>query len=375
MREGTGPSMSAADQPAEHDAGALPALVARYGDLVRRAIVPYLHGGDGAVSRPGGAAGPQLGGFYGMMAYHLGWVDASFSPQPGRAGKSIRPVLCLLLAEALGGSAADCAALAAGIELLHNFTLIHDDIEDRSPTRRGRPAAWMLWGEAQAINTGDGLYALTHLVWLGTPLARRDPAGFIEILSSLERTILALCEGQYLDIGGEGSLEIAAADYYTMIGRKTAALLGESAWVGARAAGADERAGGLARSFGHELGLSFQIRDDLLGIWGAEEETGKSASSDIATRKMTLPVILALEHGPTSVREALRRRYGSPPEGEDDADQVRALLAEAGADRLAAAREEEHWQAAMRALADLPVAPDWRERLARFAAMLVARRA
>jgi geranylgeranyl diphosphate synthase type I len=337
-------------------------LLARYSTLVRAAITPQLRCEE------------DLAPYYGMMAYHLGWVDQAFAHQQGRSGKSVRPALCLLFAEGLGARAEDCAPLAAGIELLHNFTLVHDDIEDRSPTRRGRPTAWAVWGEAQSINMGDGLFALAHLVWHDAPLARRNPAAFIEILRSLERTILTLCEGQFLDIAGEGSLEVAAGDYLRMVGRKTAALLGESAWVGARAATEDPVTLQAVREFGYRLGLAFQIRDDLLGIWGAEEETGKSASSDIATRKMTLPVVLALEQGDAEVRRQVRAIYGRPPADDDDADRVRALLSAAGADRLSAAQEEDQWRAAMEALDRVALAPAWRDCLTRFAQMLVARR-
>ena len=317
----------------------------------------------------------SLVGFYSMMAYHLGWVDRDFVAQPARAGKSLRPALCLLLCEGLEGDLREASALAAGIELLHNFSLVHDDIQDRSPTRRGRPAVWSIWGEAQAINTGDGLFALAHLACLRSSLAARDPAAFVEILRGFEGTIIRLCEGQYLDIKSEGSLEVSSSAYLAMIGCKTAALIGEAAWIGARLATVDEGVLASARRFGEELGLAFQIRDDLLGIWGDERETGKSASSDIATRKMTLPVILALEEGSADVRRILRERYGSPPNEPDDEAAIRSLLEEAGAQARAAGAEQHHWQEAMQALEQLPLAAGWAELLRTFAQSFVQRRA
>ncbi|MGH2411084.1 MAG: polyprenyl synthetase family protein, partial [Chloroflexota bacterium] len=166
------------DSDSSTHAGELPSLLARYGEVVRREIESVL------ISTPG------LEAFHGMMAYHLGWVDQHFIPEPARSGKSLRPALCLLVAEALGADLKECAAFAAGIELLHNFTLVHDDIQDRSPTRRGRPAVWTLWGEAQAINVGDSLYSLAHQAWLISPLAARDPAAFLAILQALEDTVL-----------------------------------------------------------------------------------------------------------------------------------------------------------------------------------------
>jgi geranylgeranyl diphosphate synthase type I len=338
-------------------------LIARYGQLVRREMESVL------ISAPG------LEAFHGMMAYHLGWVDQHFTPEPARAGKSLRPALCLLVAEALGADLNECAAFAAGIELLHNFTLVHDDIQDRSPIRRGRPAVWTLWGEAQAINVGDSLYSLAHQAWLRSPLAERDPAAFLAILRALEDTVLGLCEGQYLDISGEGSLDVSSGAYQTMIGRKTAGLMGVAAWVGARCAGNDPDRLNQARAVGYEMGLAFQIRDDLLGIWGEEWVTGKSASSDISSRKMTLPVVLALEYGTAEQRGALRARYGDPPTDSDDEQVVRALLASAGADSRTTDQEAAHWEAGLRALAALDLNPDWEARLRAFAAGFVARSA
>ena len=341
----------------------LAALLARYASLVRAEIDTLLQGA------------PELEQFYGMMSYHLGRADRHLQPEPARPGKSLRPTLCLLFAEALGGDSRDCTPFAAGIELLHNFSLIHDDIQDRSPTRRGRPTVWTLWGEAQAINVGDGMYSLAHQAWLRAPLAERDPACFVTVARALEDTITSLCEGQYLDIAGEGSLALTSDAYLAMIGRKTAALMGTSAWVGARCATADPALLAAARTFGLELGLAFQIRDDLLGIWGDEAETGKSASSDIATRKMTLPVVLALEHGTVEQRADLAARYAEAPSEADDESAIRDILTSAGADRQAAAQEEEHWQAALRALCALHLDSVWDARLRAFAAGLVARSA
>lgn len=341
----------------------LPERLTRYGSLVRDAIDPILRGA------------PTLEPFYGIMAYHLGWVDQRFQPETARAGKSLRPALCLLLVEALGAEAAAGASFAAGVELLHNFSLVHDDLQDRSPTRRGRPTVWTLWGEVQAITVGDGMFSLAHKAWLSASLAERDPAAFVAINRALEETVIALCEGQYLDVDGEGNLDLTSEAYLTMIGRKTAALMGTSAWAGARVATADPQRLAAARAFGYEMGLAFQIRDDLLGIWGDESKTGKSASSDIASRKMTLPVILALEHGTEEQRQDLRARYGQPPTGPDDEQSVRAILEAAGADRLTAEREEAHWREGLHALAALGLDPAWAERLGAFARGFVARTA
>jgi geranylgeranyl diphosphate synthase type I len=316
---------------------------------------------------------PGLEPFYGMMAYHLGWIDENFQPNNARAGKNLRPSLCILLGEALGAAPVTIIPFAAGIELLHNFSLIHDDIQDQSPTRRGRPTVWTLWSPAQAINAGDGMFSLAHLAWLRSDLAERDARAFTAIVRSLELTILRLCEGQYLDMSGEGSLDISSDAYVRMIGRKTAALIGEAAWVGARTATSDGGVLDAARTFGHELGIAFQIRDDVLGIWGDEQKTGKSASSDIATRKMTLPIIVALESASSAVRDELRMRYGSAPSADSD-QRIRELLDMANAEAISTGQEERHWQSAMQALDDIPMTMQWREAIRSYARSFVGRR-
>src|ERR1035437_2051713 len=320
------PSRPPAETP-EIAVPALPDLSARYQALMGEAMRETI------------GAAPGLEQFYGMMSYHLGWLDQDLRPTALSSGKSLRPSLCLLLGEALGAEASDLSALAGGLELLHNFSLIHDDIQDRSPTRRHRPTVWSLWGEAQAINAGDGMFSLAHLAWLRSPLAERSPEHFIVILRSLENTILGLCEGQFLDMLAERNLEESGEMYLLMIGRKTAGLIGESASTGARAATDAPEASDHARSFGLEFGLAFQIGDYILGIWGDEAVTGKSATSDITTRKMTLPIILALESGSPACQHDLRRCYARPPEAKDDT-RVRALLEAAGARDRALAHEE-----------------------------------
>lgn len=349
--------------PPGSDPAYLGSLLTRYAEQIQAEI-------RGAMPDSG-----NLQPFYAMMAYHFGWVDQSFAPVPARAGKSLRPSLCLLLAEGLGGDVRRCVPLAAGIEVLHNFSLVHDDIEDRSVVRRGRPAVWSIWGDAHAINVGDGLFSLAHVLWMRTPIAQEQPTTFSSMLRSLERAVLTLCEGQFLDMHAERNLDLSSSAYLHMIARKTATLIGEAAWIGARVATADEQTLAVARAFGTELGLAFQIRDDLLGIWGNEAETGKSASSDIATRKMTLPIVLALETADMPARARIRARYGAPPVDEDDEDQIRALLAAAGVAQRTEEVERRHWQAAMDALEQLPLDTQWRELVRLFARSFVERRA
>lgn len=222
-----------------------------------------------------------------MLSYHMGWVD-------GRSGKRLRPVLTLLCAGACGGDYRTAMPAAMAIEFLHNFTLIHDDIEDCSAMRHGRPTLWKIWGIAQAINAGDALYSIAQSALLG--LADTcDAKTAIRAAQEFNQMCLRLTRGQYLDMAFETRDEVSLEDYLGMIRRKTAALISYSTWVGGLSVCADETSLVLLREFGENLGLAFQIQDDELGIWGDPKVTGKSAASDLLERKKTLPILFGLQ--------------------------------------------------------------------------------
>ena len=230
-----------------------------------------------------------------MMHYHMGWADAAFEPAEVPTGKLIRPILALLVCEAAGGDWPQALPAAAAIEILHNFSLVHDDIEDGSPTRRGRDTVWKLWGEPLAINVGDGMFAEAQLSMVR--LAERGvPADVVvTAMRRFNETCVELTQGQQADMQFEQRDDVTAAEYLAMIQGKTAVLVAFSAEIGARIAGADGATVEHYRQYGLETGLAFQVIDDILGIWGDEETIGKSAESDILTKKKTLPVLYALE--------------------------------------------------------------------------------
>jgi len=228
---------------------------------------------------------------YGMMHYHLGWVDASFSPRQAYPGKLVRPSLLLLSCEAVGGDWKAALPAAAAVELLHNFSLIHDDIEDDSLTRRGRPTVWSVWGIAHAINVGDIMFSHAyhaisrlHTNGIATETVRTA-------YGLLNEACISLCQGQYLDLAFEGKGEVDVALYLQMIEKKTASLIACSAEMGALLGGAHTSVVRRYRRFGHEVGIGFQIMDDILGIWGDPEITGKPACDDLRAKKKTLPVL------------------------------------------------------------------------------------
>ncbi len=285
---------------------------------------------------------PALAGYYGMLNYHLGWADEHFAPTPAsrHAGKRIRPVLCLLACQSAQGDALQAIPAAAALELLHNFSLIHDDIEDNSPTRRGRPSVWALWGVPQAINSGDGMYSIAHMA-LGRLSRRGVPAErALAVRAIFDRACMALTHGQYLDLSFESRERVSVDEYITMVSGKTSALIGAATAIGATLAGSD--AASHYETFGRELGLAFQIQDDVLGIWGDEALTGKSAESDIATRKKTLPVVYALERS-----EKLRALYAVP---EVDVPASIAALDAVSARTFADQAARQHHERALEAL-------------------------
>ena len=238
----------------------------------------------------------RLSPFYGMMHYHLGWTDESFKATRSQAGgKRLRPLFCLLACQAVRGEPQQALPAAAAVELIHNFSLLHDDIEDNSSTRRHRTTVWKIWGEPQAINAGDGMFALAHLA-----LQRLSEKGLPDdrVLAAcrvFDQTCLALCEGQYLDMSFEDRLDVDVDLYLAMIRRKTAALLSCSTWLGALLGSGDAGLATRYARFGENLGMAFQIEDDILGIWGEEKVTGKPQAGDIRQRKKSLPIVYALQ--------------------------------------------------------------------------------
>ncbi len=290
------------------------------------------------------STGPPYGEYYHMLHYHMGWIDIQLRPTEGRAGKRIRPLVCLLACQAAGGAWERALPAAAGIETLHNFSLLHDDIEDDSDHRRGRPTVWKLWGYPQAINAGDGMFALAHLAFARLTERGVPAEQALTALNVFDQTCLALTHGQYLDMRFEKHMDVTVEDYVAMIGGKTAALLATATYLGALIG--ETPSAEHYRTFGHHLGMAFQIQDDILGIWGDQSVIGKSTLSDIETRKKTLPVVYGLGKS-----EALRQLYAADtPITPEQVAWVAQTLGELGARQMAETRAAEHHRQAMKAL-------------------------
>ena len=224
-----------------------------------------------------------------MIHYHMGWLNDAQS-----GGKRIRPLIALLCCAAAGGTWQSILPAASAIELIHSFTLIHDDIEDQSDTRRGRTTLWKLWGIPQAINTGDSLFAMSRLTTLRLIETDINPELILEAQHTLDQACLRLTQGQHLDLAYETQEEVSVDDYLKMIEGKTSALITASSTIGAQLAGSPGPIIDKYRTFGHHLGLAFQVQDDILGIWGDPAKTGKPASDDLFHHKKTLPTLYGI---------------------------------------------------------------------------------
>jgi geranylgeranyl diphosphate synthase, type I len=266
-----------------------------------------------------------------MAAYHMGWAEADGSPSMADGGKRIRPALALWACEALGSPVEWAMPAAVAVELVHNFTLIHDDIQDGDVTRRHRPTVWSIWGAAQGINAGDGVFALALRTLLadGQRAERRMRAAH-----ALSAAVVEVVEGQCLDISLEASPVLSQSAYLKLASSKTGALLGASLAAGAVVAGAGEACVRRFDAAGRLLGLAFQIRDDWLGVWGDPTLTGKAKDGDLRRRKLTYPVVAAYEVATAQQKRELRRWFSRRDPGGEQA--LRALLDELGGPSLTA---------------------------------------
>jgi geranylgeranyl diphosphate synthase type I len=319
----------------------------------------------------------SLGSYYGMLHYHLGWLDEELDPIQTASGKRLRPLLCLLSCQALDGAPSHALPAACAIELIHNFSLVHDDIQDASHTRRGRRAVWDIWGLDQGINVGDGLFALAHLALHRLSDRAVPPSRQLAASRALNRACLALCEGQYFDMAFEELVNVDLDQYLWMIRRKTAALLAASTEIGASLATDDDGTIAQFYRFGEQLGLAFQIQDDLLGAWGDEQVTGKSAASDIRDKKKTIPVVFALnqqENRPAARR--LAKVYSHPAPLDDAAIQlVLDILHEVDAQQWAEDLALSHYHQALQNLEDTGLDPVSLSSLRTLASSLLGRQA
>jgi geranylgeranyl diphosphate synthase type I len=262
-----------------------------------------------------------------MLLYHFGWGAHG----PARRGKRLRPQMLMRSALDEGAYLDDALDAAVAIEILHNYSLVHDDIEDRDELRHGRKTLWSVYGIAQAINAGDAMCALSFLS-LTRAASRLPAASVVAMVVALHEAHRTMCEGQSMDIAFESAAHVGLDDYIAMIDRKTAALFEAALVLGAYCGRAGESAIAAYRELGRAYGRAFQIRDDVLGIWASTDATGKVAGNDIARRKWTHPVVWALAQAPSAARSVVADAYArGTPIGPGDVARVIAALDELGA--------------------------------------------
>ena len=302
-----------------------------------------------------------------MCRYHLG-LDGS-----GSSGKRIRPLLGLLAYSSITGDHRRALPGAAAVELGHNFSLVHDDIEDSDRERRHRPTLWALWGVPLAINAGDALFALSRLALYRLMESEEyEPQKLLDVMRVYDRTCLALCEGQYLDISFERRTDVTVDEYMDMIGKKTAALISASVETVAMMASGDPVVVESYRRFGYDLGIAFQIADDVKGSFWASADSGKAEAGDIRKRKKTYPIVWALQHAAPEDVERLVAIYqprilatdGSrPPDADgpmspDLVAEVLAILERSGARRQTEDEARRYRDLALGEALSLPVSPE-----------------
>jgi geranylgeranyl diphosphate synthase type I len=300
-----------------------------------------------------------------VASYHLGWTDAEGRPVSASGGKGVRAALAVLSAEAAWADGSVGIPGAVAIELVHNFSLIHDDVIDGDETRRHRPTVWALFGLGQAIVVGDALQTLAHQVLLDVP-------GGAVATGVLADATAAMIAGQADDIAFETRISVSIEQCMAMSAGKTGALLGCASSIGAVLAGAPDATVGALRDFGTHLGLAFQAVDDLLGIWGDPDRTGKPAGSDLRQRKKTLPVVAALASGADEGIE-LRGLLSDGQLGECEVERAVSLVEACGARSWTANRARAHMDAALGALNRVRMNPLAHRELSDLAAFVVER--
>ena len=287
-----------------------------------------------------------------MARYALGWIDQHGAPAAA-AGKRARPALCMLGAAAITadpGLQAPALCGAAAVEFVHNFSLVHDDIQDQDEQRRGRPTVWKVWGIGQAINAGDALREFADLAMLRAADAGAPPQAILDAAARLNRATLRMIEGQYLDLTFEERRDVELDEYMRMVERKTGAMMGVSVAIGATLAGASAHQADALQLAGQRLGRCFQIRDDWLGIWADAAALGKSTDSDIRRKKKSYPILWTLRNGTSAVRDTLLDAWRKPQLDDADVSAVHALLDESGAADAANSAAEHEYDAFRSAL-------------------------
>ncbi|MFI2235870.1 polyprenyl synthetase family protein [Streptomyces chrestomyceticus] len=304
----------------------------------------------------------------GQAGYHLGWQDETGKPCAVSSGKAVRPALALAAAKAVGGRSQDALPAAGAVQMVHDFSLLHDDIIDGDRTRRHRPAVWSVFGIPDGILTGDALLALAFAT-----LTEGPPETAPDALRCLADAVTELVEGEALDVAFEQRRHVSLNEYGAMAGAKTGALMACACTLGALAGGAGGERAQLLGAFGRHVGIAFQIVDDLLGLRGDPAVTGKPVGADLASGKKTMPLLAALGSGTRQGQELAALLAGKATLDRQALTRAALLVEEAGG--VSTARRFVHRElvAAFAALAEAVPAEGDREELRALAHVLTHR--
>ena len=310
---------------------------------------------------------------YMMLRYAMGWSDASGAPVSAPQGKALRPTLCLLTCEAVCGEYQRALPPAVSLELIHNFSLIHDDIQDRDEYRRHRPTVWKVWGEPIALIAGNVMRIVADTSMEGLRGDSVSVADIVTVNEVLTEASLEMIEGQHLDVAFEGRSDIGMKSYLDMISRKTGALIRTPMHVGA-IMGTDDLA--VIESFrecGRSLGYVFQIRDDVLGIWSEEKTTGKPVGADVRRKKNSLPIVHAMSQADRVQKRALEGIYDKEAVTDGDVDTVLDIMDSLGTEAFANSMAAEHCERGLERLKGIAIHPDARAEIEELSTFLLIR--
>jgi geranylgeranyl diphosphate synthase type I len=296
-----------------------------------------------------------------MFVYQLGWMDEQGMPLSGLGGERRHPLLCLLSCEALSGEYGLALPAAAALELVHNFSLIHEDVQTGSPNRGPRPTVWWIWGPGQAINAGDGMHALARLSLMrlqerGLPVAR-----VIEAMRLMDQSCLSMCEGQHLDLAFQERLDLSVDSYLKMAGGKTGALMSCAMGLGALAAAEDDSVVEAFKSCGRDLGIAHQIRSDVDEIRRTSKD--EASSGNVLIKKKLLPIVYALETGDIHTKRELGNIYFKRVLEPEDVERVINILNEGSALEYAEMKVEELCRTALDSLKGVDLSAWGREEM------------
>lgn len=241
------------------------------------------------------------------MRYHLGWVDEQGQAQSGTAPLNIQSAVALASCDALSGDYKDALPVAASVDLIYNFTLVHGDVQAGRAEAGDRPSIWWVWGPAQAINAGDGLHSLGRTTMMRLAQKNVPADRVLRAVRSLDLACLSLCEGQYMDLEFQDQMLVTTASYLDMIGRKAGALTACAAESGALVAGASDELCSAMSEMGRSIGMAWQIARDIDDLWG--ERGDGMTPSNVLNKKKSLPLVHTLETADVSVKRELGAIY------------------------------------------------------------------